>query len=139
MVGTAGELHPRVVAALGLPARTSAMELDLDAIGVPEPAQAPVLSNFPPVLLDLALVVDADVPADQVLAAITDGAGVLLESARLFDVYADEQRLGIGLKSLAFSLKLRAADRTLTIDEATLARDAAIAEAERRVGARLRS
>ena len=97
------------------------------------------MSNFPPVLLDLALVVNADVPAEDVLTAVTDGAGVLLESVRLFDVYADDERLGVGLKSLAFSLKLRAEDRTLTIDEATLARDAAVAEAARRVGARLRS
>lgn len=139
VVGTAGELHPRVIANLGLPARTSAMELNLDEFPAPAPAQAPVLSSFPPVLLDLALVVDSAVPAADVLTAVTDGAGVLLESARLFDVYADDVRLGVGLKSLAFSLKLRADDRTLTIDEATLARDAAIAEAERRVGARLRS
>ncbi len=139
VVGTAGELHPRVIATLGLPTRTSAMELNLDAFPAPRPAPAPVLSNFPPVLLDLALVVESGVPAEQVLAAVTDGAGVLLESVRLFDVYADDERLGVGLKSLAFALRLRADDRTLTIDEATLARDAAVAEAERRVGARLRS
>lgn len=139
VVGYAGELHPRVLATLGLPPRTSAMELNLDEFPIPRPAQAPVLSNFPPVLLDLALVVGSDVPSAQVLAAVTEGAGVLLESVRLFDVYTDDDRLGPGLKSLAFALKLRAQDRTLTIDEATLARDAAVAEAQRQVGARLRS
>ncbi len=139
VVGTAGELHPRVISQLGLPARTCAMELNLDAFAPPEPARAPRLSTFPPVLLDLALVVGEDVPAAQLLSAVREGAGDLLESVRLFDVYADPARLGSGLKSLAFSLKFRAPDRTLTLEEATAARDAAIAAAARRTGATLRS
>ena len=138
VIGAAGELTPRLIAALDLPARTCAMELNLDAFGVPRPAQAPVLSGYPPVLLDLALVVAREVPAADVLAAVRDGAGPLLESARLFDVYTDDQRLGAGLKSLAFALRFRAADRTLTVDEATAARDAAVAEAGSRLGATLR-
>ena len=138
VIGTAGELNPRVLAALGLPARSCAMELNLDVLPTPAPAQAPVLSSFPPVLLDLALVVAADVAADAVLAAVRDGAGELLESVRLFDVYADPQRLGDGVKSLAFALRFRAADRTLTVEEATDARDAAVAAAAKRVGATLR-
>jgi len=137
-IGNAGELHPRVAAALGLPPRTCALELNLDAFQPPVPAQAPVLSNLPPVLLDVALVVPEQVPAAEVQAAVTAGAGELLESARLFDVYADDERLGPGLKSLAFALRFRAADRTLTVDEATAARDAAVAAAADRVGARLR-
>jgi phenylalanyl-tRNA synthetase beta chain len=139
VVGTAGELHPRVIAALNLPDRTCAMELNMDAFVASEPAQAPTLSSFPPVLLDLALVVSQDVPAAQLLAAVREGAGELLESVRLFDVYVDTERLGAGLKSMAFALKFRAPDRTLTVDEATAARDAAIAEANQRVGATLRS
>lgn len=139
VIGTAGELHPRVVATLGLPARTCAMELDLDALAPPAPAQAPTLSSFPPVLLDLALVVPAEVPAAEVLAAVRDGSGELLESARLFDVYADSDRLGSSFKSLAFSLRFRAPDRTLTADEATAARDRAVAVAGSRLGARLRA
>jgi phenylalanyl-tRNA synthetase beta chain len=138
VVGVAGELTPRVIAALDLPPRTCAMELDLDALPVPQPAQAPVLSSYPPVLLDLALVVAREVPAAEVLAAVRAGAGELLESVRLFDVYADDQRLGAGLKSLAFALRFRAPDRTLTVDEATAGRDAAVAEAAARVGAALR-
>jgi phenylalanyl-tRNA synthetase beta chain len=137
-VGHAGELHPRVVQTLGLPARSCAMELNLDAFDPPEPAEAPTLSNFPPVLLDLALVVRRSVPAAEVLAAVRAGAGELLESVRLFDVYTDADRLGVELKSLAFALRLRAADRTLTLDEATAARDRAVTEAAARVGATLR-
>ncbi|HEY0168203.1 MAG TPA: phenylalanine--tRNA ligase subunit beta [Jatrophihabitans sp.] len=138
VVGAAGELTPRLIAALDLPARTSAMELNLDAFSPPPPAQAPTLSNYPPVLLDLALVVARETPAAEVLAAVRHGAGELLESVRLFDVYLDDQRLGAGLKSLAFALRFRALDRTLTGDEATAARDAAIAEAGSRLGAVLR-
>ncbi|HST49254.1 phenylalanine--tRNA ligase subunit beta [Jatrophihabitans sp.] len=138
VIGTAGELMPRVVAALDLPPRTCAMELNLDAFVPPPPAEAPVLSNYPPVLLDLALVVAAGVPAAEVLAAVRDGAGELLESVRLFDVYTDDQRLGPELKSLAFALRFRAPDRTLTVEEATAARDAAVAEAGSRLGAVLR-
>jgi phenylalanyl-tRNA synthetase beta chain len=139
VIGHAGELHPRVIAAFALPERTCAVELNLDAFAVPEPVRAPTISSFPPVLLDVALVVDARVPSADVLAALTEGVGPLLESARVFDRYRDDARLGPGLVSLAFELRLRAPDRTLTLDEATAARDAAIALAEVRTGARLRA
>ncbi|MFD7574906.1 phenylalanine--tRNA ligase subunit beta, partial [Streptomyces sp. NPDC059810] len=76
-------------------------------------------------------------PAAEVEAALTEGAGELLESIRLFDVYTGDQ-LGEGTKSLAYALKFRAEDRTLTVDEATAARDAAVALASERTGAVLR-
>jgi phenylalanyl-tRNA synthetase beta chain len=139
VVGYAGELHPRVVAAMGLPERTCAMEVNLDLVAVPGPAQTPALSTFPPVLLDLALVVDAGVPAADVLEAVRAGAGELLESVRLFDVYTDAERLGAGLKSLAFAMRFRAADRTMTVEEATVGRDTAVAHAATTLGATLRA
>jgi phenylalanyl-tRNA synthetase beta chain len=139
VIGYAGELHPRVVTTLGLPERTCAMELDLGAFQPPPPAPAPEISPFPPVLLDIALVVPVDVAAGDVLTAIRSGAGPLLESARLFDTYADAERLGPGVKSLAFALRFRAADRTLTVEEASVARDAAVARAAEDYGARLRA
>ena len=139
VVGHAGELHPRVVAALDLPARTSAMELDLDAFAPPAPAPSPDVSPFPPVLLDVALVVPDAVPSADVLDALRDGAGALLESIRLFDVFADPERLGADRKSLAFSLRFRASDRTLTVGEAAVARDAAVARAAEVHGAQLRT
>ncbi|HEY3086781.1 MAG TPA: phenylalanine--tRNA ligase subunit beta [Jatrophihabitantaceae bacterium] len=138
VVGYAGELHPRVAATLDLPPRTAAMELDLDAFSPPPPAQAPQVSPFPPVLLDIALVVPSDVPAATLLAAVREGAGELLESARLFDVFADAERLGPDRKSLAFALRFRAPDRTLTGDEAAAARDAAVARAAELCSAELR-
>ncbi|MCK1820789.1 phenylalanine--tRNA ligase subunit beta [Streptomyces sp. XM83C] len=141
VVGHAGELHPRVLKALGLPARTCAMELNLDAleqVGEDTP-QAPRISTFPVATQDVALVVDKPVPAAEVEAALREGAGELLESIRLFDVYENAEQLGEGRKSLAYALRFRAADRTLTVDEASAARDAAVALAGERTGAVLRS
>ena len=137
VIGYAGELHPGVLSALELPKRTCAMELDLDAIPATPVTQAVRISTFPPALIDVALVVDGTVPAAEVEAALREGAGTLLESARLFDVYASEQ-VGAGLKSLAYKLTFRAPDRTLTVEEAVAARDAAVALAASRVGAVLR-
>ena len=137
VVGYAGELHPTVVAALELPRRTSAMELNLDLLPAPPVLPAPEVSGFPPALIDVALVVDESVPAAQVQRALTEGAGHLLEDVRLFDVYTSEQ-LGAGRKSLAYKLTFRAPDRTLTVEEAVAARDAAVAVAAERFGATLR-
>jgi phenylalanyl-tRNA synthetase beta chain len=141
IVGHAGELHPRVIKALGLPGRTCAMELNLDVleqVGHDTP-RAPRISAFPVATQDVALVVDKPVPAAEVEAALREGAGELLESIRLFDVYENEEQLGEGRKSLAYALRFRAADRTLTVDEASAARDAAVALAGERTGAVLRS
>jgi phenylalanyl-tRNA synthetase beta chain len=88
--------------------------------------------------VDVALVVDAGVPAAEVEAALRDGGGELLEALRLFDVFTGPQ-VGEGKRSLAYTLRLRAVDRTLTDVEVLAARDAAIAEAGRRAGAVLRS
>ena len=137
VVGHAGELHPAACERLGLPARTCAVELDLTAIGAREVLPAPTISSFPSVNQDVALVVDVAVPAAQVEAALRSGGGELLESARLFDVYTGAQ-LGDGRKSLAYALTFRADDRTLTEDEASAWRTAAVEAAEKAVGASLR-
>lgn len=138
VVGHAGELHPAVVERLGLPARALALEVDLDAIGVAAPPVPPAVSPFPPVHLDVALVVDDGIAAADVTAALGAGGGELLESVRLFDVYTGDQ-IPDGKKSLAFALSVRAADRTLTAAEATGVRDAAVAAAVARTGAELRA
>ncbi len=140
-VGLAGELHPRVVAALALPAGTCAGQVDLDALveaaSARGPAPAPVVSPFPPASVDVALVVPDRVAAADVEAALVDGAGALLEQIDLFDVYAGPQ-LPAGRRSLAYSLRLRATDRTLTDAEVLRARDDAVTAAGR-VEAVLRS
>ncbi|WP_411085946.1 phenylalanine--tRNA ligase subunit beta [Streptomyces sp. 061-3] len=139
LVGHAGELHPRVIKELHLPERTCAMEIDLDLLeqAVDGALQAPRISTFPVATQDVALIVAQDVPATTVEQALRDGAGQLLESLRLFDVFTGEQ-IGEGKKSLAYALRFRAPDRTLTVDEATAARDAAVALAAERTGAVLR-
>ncbi|MFJ6389779.1 phenylalanine--tRNA ligase subunit beta [Streptomyces sp. NPDC091972] len=141
VVGHAGELHPRVVKAFGLPARTCAMELNLDVLEAAgdDTPQAPAISTFPVATQDVALVVDKFVPHAEVEAALRAGAGELLEGIRLFDVYENEEQLGDGKKSLAYALRFRAGDRTLTVDEASAARDAAVALAGERTGAVLRA
>ncbi|MFJ8930915.1 phenylalanine--tRNA ligase subunit beta [Streptomyces sp. NPDC102364] len=140
LVGHAGELHPRVVKALSLPERTCAMELDLDVLeragtGLLE---APRISTFPVATQDVALIVDKTVPAAEVEKALREGAGELLESIRLFDVYENAEQVGDDKKSLAYALCFRAGDRTLKADEASAARDAAVALAAERTGAVLR-
>jgi phenylalanyl-tRNA synthetase beta chain len=139
LVGHAGELHPRVIEAYGLPPRTSAMELELSRLeaAMPGPVQTPAVSAYPVATQDVALIVPDFTPVADVEAALRDGAGELLESIRLFDVYEGEQ-VGEGNKSLAYSMRFRAPDRTLTVEETTAARDAAVAMAADRVGAQLR-
>ncbi|GAB7007631.1 phenylalanine--tRNA ligase subunit beta [Nocardioides sp. AN3] len=135
-IGFAGELHPTVCRAFGLPERSAAAVVDLDTLMslAPEVVQGPEFSTFPVAKEDVALVVDESVPAAAVEQALREGAGPLLESVRLFDVYAGEQ-IGEGKKSLAFALRLRAPDRTLVEGEAGAARDAAVARAAELTGA----
>jgi len=141
VVGHAGELHPKVIENLGLPARSVAFEVDLTALlagSSDEPVTATPVSAFPAAKEDLAFVVDASVPAEALRAAVADGAGDLLEDLWLFDVFTGAQ-VGEGRKSLAFSLRLRAADRTLTADDVARVREGAVAAARERVGAELRA
>ena len=138
VLGHAGELHPQVLEALNLPARTCAMELDVTAMPLEEKFPAPVLSSFPALHQDIALVVDEDVPAERVRATVEEGAGELIESVELFDIFRGEQ-LGEGKKSLAFQLLFRAADRTLTDEEVNEHRTAAAELAKQRLGAEMRA
>ena len=135
-VGYAGELHPKLLAASDMPARSVAVEINADALfeAAPDVIVARHISTFPVATQDVALVVPADVPADEVLAALREGAGELLEDVALFDVYAGKG-IEAGKKSLAFGLRFRAADRTLTADEASAAREGAVALAAERFGA----
>ena len=135
-LGHAGELHPRVCQAFGLPARSAVAEIDLDLLMSLAPAvtPGPVFSTMPLAKEDVALLVDETVTVAAVEAALRQGAGELLESVRLFDVYTGAQ-LGEGKKSLAFALRFRAPDRTLTEAETGAARAAAVARAAELTGA----
>jgi phenylalanyl-tRNA synthetase beta chain len=140
LLGHAGELHPAICRALDLPERTVAAEIDLDALLAAAPdAQVPASpSAFPPAKVDVAVVVVAEVPAADVEAALRSGAGELLESLRLFDIYTGPQ-VPPGHRSLAYALRLRAADRTLADAEVQAAVAGAVAAAGVAVGAVLRS
>lgn len=134
VIGYAGQLHPAVIERSGLPKGVCAVELDLSAVPVVEPLPAPSVSPFPAVFQDVSLIVADDVAAQSVVDAVRDGAGELLEDVRIFDVYRGPQ-VGEGNTSLALALRFRAPDRTLTEDEASAARDAAVEVAVARVGA----
>lgn len=135
-VGFAGELHPKLIAEANMPARSVAMEVNAELIfaAAAEVIVAKPISTFPVATQDVALVVPVTVTAGDVLETLREGAGELLEDVALFDEY---QGTGIpeGSKSLAFGLRFRASDRTLTADDASAARESAVALASARFGA----
>ena len=88
------------------------------------------MSPFPAVFQDVSLIVAEDVAAQSVIDAVRDGCRGTARGCALFDVYTGPQ-IGAGRKSLALALRFRAADRTLTEDEASAARDAAVASCRR--------
>ncbi len=139
-VGFVGELHPSVSKANYLPGAVAVFELNLDQLGAlaPEVLQASELRVMTAATQDLSLVVSVEVSASSLAKVIAEGAGDLLESISLVDDY---RGTGIepGKKSLTFGLVFRAADRTLTQQEASQARDAAVALANQKFGAELRA
>ncbi|MBU3995044.1 MAG: phenylalanine--tRNA ligase subunit beta [Actinobacteria bacterium] len=138
-VGVAGELLPELSAASHLPGRVSAFELDLGMLieVAPREPRTRQLSTYPAATQDLTLLADLSIPADAVLAAVVAGAGDLLEDARIVDDYRGS---GIpeGQRALTFALRFRAEDRTLKAEEASAAKLAGVATAERAFGAKLR-
>ena len=122
--------------AFGLPARTSAAEISIDVLlaVAPGPGSIDSVSQHPVAKEDVALVVAETVSVGEVTEALVAGAGELLESIRLFDIYRGSQ-IPDGSKSLAFALRFRAPDRTLKDAEIAAARDVAVAEAVRRFDA----
>ena len=144
-VGYAGELAPAVCKAWGLPARSVAFEIDMDALTGAEggkatssaaPLEVRPVTTAPAAKEDIALVVDSDVTAAEIENVIRKAAGDLLESAVLFDVYTGDQ-VGEGKKSLAFALRFRS-DHTLTAEETAGLRKR-IVKAARKSGAELRA
>ncbi|GAB3405825.1 phenylalanine--tRNA ligase subunit beta [Schumannella luteola] len=139
VVGHAGELLPALAAELDLPRVVAVTEIDVDALIELSDVHrsATPIRTQPAATQDLSLVVDAGVPAADVVAAVTEGAGELLEHVRLVDDYRG-QGVPEGSKSITLALRFRAADRTLTAAEATEAKLAGVALATERLGATLR-
>lgn len=139
-LGHAGELHPKVCENLGLPARTVAFEIDLDALLAQDDLRTwdGALSTYPVSRQDVALIVDAELPTQTLAATLREGAGEELELLETFDLYTGDQ-LPEGKKSLAFRLTFRAPDRTLKADDASAMREAATQLAAERHNAEVRS
>jgi len=119
VVGQMGEVHPLMKEKFDLPAEPVCLaEFDLDSLLAHTqrvPFAKPV-SRYPGVAEDLAVVVDEDVPAEEVRGVIVKAGGKLLANVKLFDIYRGDQ-IPAGQKSLAFSLFFQAPDRTLTDKE----------------------
>jgi phenylalanyl-tRNA synthetase beta chain len=140
-VGVMGELHPLVQERYDVGDKpVLAAELDLQALMSAIPERYPVVpvSPYPPVLEDLAVVVDEQVPAERVAQVIRDAGGAMLSELRLFDVYRGEQ-IGVGKKSLAYSLVYQSYDQTLTDNQVLKIRERIVRRLESEMDAHLRS
>jgi len=141
VLGVFGELHPQVKARYDfLAPAVVAAEFDLAALVDASASRYEIqpVPVFPPVLEDLALIVDESVLAADVEAAIRQGGGKLLTEIRLFDIFRGEQ-IGAGKKSLAYALSYQAADHTLSPGEANQVRQRILRRVEQAVGAQLRA
>lgn len=140
VLGWVGELHPLAVDAFEAQGPVVAFELDVDALEKSaQPARDFVdIPTFPAVSMDIALVVDEEVTHEKLMQCMTSAGGKLLEDARLFDIYRDDERVGVGKKSMAYSLTYRAEDRTLTSEEVDKAHQKLVEKVSKATGAEVR-
>lgn len=139
-VGALGELDPRVLARWDIDRPVVVFEIALAPLlaALPDKLKVWELSRFPGNYLDVAVVVDADVPSSVPERVIREAGAPELVEVRLFDLYEGDQ-LPTGKKSLAFALELRAVDRTVSDAEAASIRDRIVSALRDRIGAELRS
>jgi phenylalanyl-tRNA synthetase beta chain len=143
-LGVFGELHPQVrerydwpAAFAGTPLVAADIDMDLLLALVPALYEIAPVPEFPPVLEDLALVVDESLPAERVAELIRRTGGKVVRDVRLFDVYRGE-KVGTGKKSLAYSLTYQASDRTLSDKDVAGLRTHILRRLEQELGAKLR-
>jgi phenylalanyl-tRNA synthetase beta chain len=138
-LGWLGELHPLVLREWELDGPAAGFELDADRLFglAPRVSTYSDVTSFPAVLQDIAVIVPEDVSAERLAEVVRAGAGDLLASLRVFDLYHGEQ-VGEGNKSLALRLEFRAPDRTLT-DEEVAERRGAIERELESIGGKLRA
>ncbi len=139
-IGVLGQLHPRVAAALDLPALTFALELELTALleAAPTTIPAPTPSPYPELGFDVAFIVPPGVAAAALQATLAEAAGELLARLSLFDAYEGDP-LPAGHRNLAYRVALQAPDRTLSDGDATAVRERMERLARERFGATLRA
>jgi phenylalanyl-tRNA synthetase beta chain len=138
VVGWVGDVHPLVAVAWDLQG-VAAFEIDLDAVvaRAENVSRYEDLTSFPELREDIAIVVDAGVPAATVLQAVREAGGGLLARAGVFDVYRGEQ-IAAGRTSLAIALTFRARDRTLTDADVAPVRERIVARLAQELGGELR-
>jgi phenylalanyl-tRNA synthetase beta chain len=139
--GILGELNPRVLAAFDLPStRVCAAELHIEPLIKPgwTLEVMPAISNYPPVVEDLAFVVAEQVTAHQVLEAIRQGGGTLLANVELFDIYRGSP-IPAGYKSLAYKVTYQSLEKNLTDAEVASIRNRIIRQVADAVGGILRT
>ncbi|WP_444936269.1 phenylalanine--tRNA ligase subunit beta [Microbulbifer sp. JMSA004] len=136
-VGVIGALHPQLQKKLDLSKPAFVFELSLEAIGEGKTPAFRPLSKFPEVRRDLALLIDAEVPAASLVETAVEVAGETLTDLKIFDVY---QGKGIDLnrKSVALGLTFQHSSRTLNDDEINAAVDAVVGKLEEKYNASLR-
>lgn len=141
ILGWVGEIHPSAVAAFEADAPVAAFELSKEAVLRASLPMRPYVEvpEYPAVQMDIAFVVDDDVSDERLVQCMKSAGGALLESARLFDVYRDEERIGLGRKSMAYALAYRSPDRTLTGEEADKAHERLVKKVCAATGAEVRS
>ncbi|MDQ3953924.1 MAG: phenylalanine--tRNA ligase subunit beta [Actinomycetota bacterium] len=140
VVGALGDVHPDVCASFDVPEGTVAFEIALAPVyaALSGRARGQELPKFPPMLIDLAVIVREETPAENVEVVIAELGTPEVTSVRLFDLYGGDQ-VPAGHKSLAFALELRSPDKTLTDEDAVRVRDRIMSGLAERVGARLRT
>ncbi len=139
-IGHVGELHPEVAARYDIPHPVIVAELELAPLvdAIPERYTIRPISPYPPVVEDVAFIVDEAIPAAQVEQVIREAGGARLVRVELFDVYQDPEKLGPGKKSLAYHLTYQDPTRTLTDKDAAKIRKRIIRRVEQTLGAKLR-
>lgn len=143
-LGVFGELHPQVrerfdwpAAYAGTPILAADIDMDVLLALVPTSFETTPVPEFPPVLEDLALVVDESLPAERVARLIRQTGGKVVVDVRLFDVYRG-QKIGADKKSLAYSITYQAADKTLSDKDVAGIRTHILRRLEQELGAKLR-
>ncbi|MGE5422128.1 MAG: phenylalanine--tRNA ligase subunit beta [Ignavibacteriales bacterium] len=138
-IGIIGEVHPQVIEAVGASQRMCVFEIDVQRLykSMPDGRRIHEISRYPAVTRDLALVVDEEVNAGDLMAVIRYTGGQLLRGAELFDIYRSAQ-LGADKKSLAFALTFQSFEGTLQEEEISRLMQAIIESADSKLGAKLR-
>jgi phenylalanyl-tRNA synthetase beta chain len=143
-IGVMGELHPQVRKQFDWPAsfRAEIMTADIDLAAllqlIPALYQTEPIPTLPPVLEDLAIVVDENIPADRVADIIRQSGGKVVTEVHLFDVYRDE-KIGTGKKSLAYSLTYQAVNKTFSDKDVAGMRARIVRRLDQELSAVLRS